>query len=460
MLDKKIIDDILFEALYLGGDFAEIFIEDRKNTSFQMISGRLEKGLKGTDYGLGVRVYFGTNSIYTYTNNLGKENIIKMLRNAVYQAKENLNINIKPLQEEKTGNHHNINFNKITKDLEKVNLMKNISNAAKNYSKEITQVIVNYVDYNQTVLIANTEGLLIEDYRKRTRLFISATAQHDGEIQVGSMSKGAHQDFSFYDEIDINALGKEAARMAVTMAHAKYAPSGKMPVVINNGFGGVLFHEASGHGLEATSVAKGISVYSGKVGEKVASDLVTAIDDGTIQNAWGSQNIDDEGNPTKKNILIKNGILKGYLVDRLNGKIMKQASTSSGRRESYKFAPTSRMTNTYIDNGKSTFEEIISNTEYGLFAKYLGGGSVNPATGEFNFAVREGYMIRNGKIEEPVRGATLIGRGFDVLNNIDMVGNDLAFGQGMCGSMSGSIPVDVGQPTLRVKTITVGGRSK
>jgi TldD protein len=231
-----------------------------------------------------------------------------------------------------------------------------------------------------------------------------------------------------------------------------------MPVVIDNGFGGVIFHEAVGHSLEATSVAKGASVFSGKKGEKIASELITAIDDGTIANAWGSATYDDEGNLQKRRVLIKDGKLNSYMIDKLNAKRMDDECTNSGRRQSYKFAPTSRMTNTYIDNGESTFDEIIAATEFGLYAKKMGGGSVNPATGDFNFAVGEGYMIRDGKIAEPVRGATLVGTGSEALLKVDMVGNNLLTAQGMCGSASGAIPTDVGQPTIRVSEITVGGR--
>lgn len=233
-----------------------------------------------------------------------------------------------------------------------------------------------------------------------------------------------------------------------------------MPVVINNGFGGVIFHEACGHSLEATSVAKENSVFANKIGEQIAAPQITAIDDGTIPQAWGSQNVDDEGIQTRRNVLIEEGVLKNYLVDRLNSRRMDSKPNGTGRRQSYKFSPTSRMSNTYIDNGSYTPEEIIAQTEEGLYAKYMGGGSVDPATGEFNFNVREGYLIKNGEIKKPVRGATLIGKGADILKKIDMVGNDLDFGQGMCGSMSGSIPTNVGQPTLRVSNLTVGGRKE
>ena len=251
---------------------------------------------------------------------------------------------------------------------------------------------------------------------------------------------------------------EEVRKRAVKILKADEMIGQELPVVIDNGFGGVILHEACVHSLEATSVAKGLSVFTNKIGEKIASDVVTAIDDGTLRNNWGSLNVDDEGNPTQRNVLIENGVLKSYLYDYRNQRRSYHPLTGSGRRESYKYSPTSRMNNTYIAPGKSTVKEIIAATEYGLYAKSMGGGSVNPTTGEFNFAVTEGYMIRNGKICEPVRGATLIGSGKETLLKIDMVADNLAFGQGMCGSASGSIPTDVGQPTIRVSSMTVGGR--
>jgi TldD protein len=313
------------------------------------------------------------------------------------------------------------------------------------------------MDYDKKILIANSEGLITEDRQVRTRLFVTSIARDDNEMQTGSDNIGGHIGFELYDEKKVDAIAIESARIAKTMLLADKCPSGKMDVVIDNGFGGVIFHEACGHGLEATSVAKGNSIYAGKIGEKIASHLVTAIDDGTIENAWGSSNIDDEGFSTQKNVLIEKGVLKKYMVDRLNGRRMKMKPTGSSRRQNYRYAPTSRMTNTYIDNGHSTKDEIIENTASGLFAKKMGGGSVNPLTGEFNFNVMEAYIIKDGKIDKPVRGASLIGRGSEVLKNIDMVGNNLALGQGNCGSSSGSLPVNVGQPTIRVKNITVGG---
>jgi TldD protein len=278
-------------------------------------------------------------------------------------------------------------------------------------------------------------------------------------MQTGGKGPGAQKGFEFFsEEINFKEMALDAAKTAIAMLDADECPSGEMPVIIDNGFGGVIFHEACGHGLEATSVAKNLSVFSGKKGQKVASDIVNAFDDGTIEGAWGSGNFDDEGNKTRRTQLIKNGVLMNYLVDNFNGRAMNEPGNGACRRESYKFQPTSRMSNTFIGNGTSTKEEIIAATKFGLYAKSLGGGSVNPATGDFNFAVNEGYLVEDGKITKPVKGATLIGSGKDTLLKIDMVGNDLKRAQGMCGSSSGSIPADVGQPTIRVSEMTVGGR--
>ena len=257
---------------------------------------------------------------------------------------------------------------------------------------------------------------------------------------------------------DLEKIAREAAHDAIEMLHAEDMVGGDIPVVINNGFGGVILHEACVHGLEATSVAKGQSVFCGKLGQKIASDIVNAVDTGVDENEWGSINVDDEGTPSQRTVLIENGILKSYLVDKRNSRIMNHPVTGSSRRESYKNQTTSRMRNTYFLNGTSTFEEIIAATKYGLFAKSMGGGSVNPATGEFNFAVNVGYLIEDGKITKPVKGATLVGSGKDVLLRIDMIANNLSCSQGMCGSLSGSIPTNVGQPTIRVSNMTVGGK--
>ena len=459
MLDKQLIDKILTEALSTGGDFAEIFVEKKSSSNLFMIDGKVESSISGRDFGIGIRIFKGLFSVYGYTNDMNEESLLKATKkiaSSISGTKEDITINLIKQDIE--------NINKIQiypqdiKKSEKIELMKIASHSAKDYDKHISQVRVSLGDVKQNILIANSEGLFTADERVRGRISIESVATDGNDMQTGRVSPGASAGFEFFRNMDIEAEAREASRIAKTMLFASYAPSGKFPVVIDNRFGGVIFHEACGHGLEASSVAKGNSIFAGKMGQMIASPLVSAIDDGTLPNEWGSLTIDDEGHKTQRNLLIENGILKGYLVDKLNGRRMDMKSTGSGRRESYKYAPTSRMTNTFILNGKSSFDEIIKNTEYGIYAKNMGGGSVNPATGDFNFAVMEGYIIRNGEICEPVRGATLIGNGGEVLKKIDMVGNNLGFGQGMCGSSSGSIPTNVGEPTIRVSEITVGGR--
>jgi TldD protein len=323
----------------------------------------------------------------------------------------------------------------------------------------IVQVIAGYNDSCQRVWIANTEGLFTGDTRVYARLILTAVASSGSENQTGNESPGAMMGFEIFDQrIDPDGVGRTAADIALTNLEADVCPAGVMPVVIDNGFGGVIFHEACGHSLEATSVAFGASEFCGKIGQRVAADCVTAVDDGTMPNEWGSLNIDDEGMPTGRLTLIENGILRNYMIDKLGGLRMNMPATGSSRRESYAFAPTSRMRNTYIAAGTDSEEEMIRTMGDGLYAKRMGGGSVNPATGEFNFAVMEGYLVKDGKIVRPVRGASLIGRGSEVLTRIDRVGGDMRMSQGMCGSLSGSVPTNVGQPMIRVSSLTVGGR--
>jgi len=451
LLNKTIVSEVLAVALENGGDFAELFMEDKYNTSLGMVAGRVDTGISGRDYGAGIRVFAGFNSVYAYTNDTSRDNLLKVARDAAGALNSSNSGVMQGLEERAIHNNHPVSIYPNSRDKKyRVDLMRAAFEAAKGHDPLIEQVRIKFMDEDQKVLIANTEGIYAEDRRIRTRMMIEAIAAKGPEKQSGFYGPGSHMGLEFYDKIDVRDYAKEAARIAVTMINADLCPSGQFPVIIDNEFGGVIFHEACGHSLEATSVAKKTSVFADKLGEKIASDLVSAFDDGTMSNGWGSANIDDEGTPTQRTLLIENGILKGYLVDKLNGRRMEMPSTGSGRRQSYKFAPTSRMSNTFIGAGKSTPKEIIANTEFGIYAKYMGGGSVNPATGDFNFAVNEGYIVKNGKIASPVRGATLIGRGSEILKNIDMVGNNLALGQGMCGSSSGTIPANVGQPMIRL----------
>lgn len=459
MLSKDLISLVIGRALSTGGDFAELFIEDTSRNSLSMVEGKIENAVSGRDFGIGIRIFKDLRCIYAYTNDAGKGALLNMAGEAAAALGE--------IGAESTVNlteHEHKNINKIIMLpssialSRKVDKLKEAYKAAKDYSKEIKQVMVSYGDVEQNVIIANSEGLYTADKRVRTRFVVHSIASDGKENQTGTEAPGRCMGFEIFGIINPEELGREASRIAVTMLHAPVCPSGRMPVAIDNGFGGVIFHEACGHALEATSVAKGNSVFAGKLGQRIASDKVTALDDGTISNEWGSINIDDEGNAGRKNVLIENGILKGYMIDKLNGRRMNMEPTGSSRRQSYKFSPTSRMTNTFIAPGNDEDQVIISSINQGLYAKKMGGGSVNPVTGEFNFAVLEGYLVKNGKIDSPVRGATLIGKGSEILMNIDMVGKNLELAAGMCGSVSGSVPTNVGQPMIRVSEITVGGR--
>lgn len=460
MFNKDIAKKVLEECLSTGADFAEIFYEDTIEGTIAMMSGKVDSSTTMHIYGAGIRVLLAEQEVYGYTSDCTLEGLMTLAR------KLKGNYNSKPLGiefeliEEDAKKANIINIKREAKDValeEKISYLRIVDDAVKDYSDKIVQRIAKFQDRTQYVTIANSNGKYISDVRNQQRITLSIAAQANGKSQSNGSSIGGNFDIDAYKTKDLVAFAKEVAEATITMLDAPEMVGGVYPVIIHNGFGGVLFHEACGHSLEATSVARGMSVFCGKLGEKIASDIVTAIDDGTMPDEWGSTNIDDEGNPTKRNVLIENGVLKGYMIDYRNSRFMNMASTGNGRRESYKYSPTSRMTNTYIANGTSTFEEIIARTEYGLFCKSMGGGSVNPVTGEFNFAVNEGYMVEHGKITHPVRGATLIGNGANALFNIDMIANNQTFGHGVCGSRSGSIHANVGEPTIRILNMTVGG---
>ena len=458
MLSRELIGDVLQKAVSTGADFAEVFAEHTKSNAVNMIDGKVETITDNYLSGVGVRVYKGLRSAYASTSDTSRAGLLRCADNAAQAiASGSAQMDI-VLTERRFGDIHPVRIVPASVPAaRKAELLRLGCQAAREYHESISQVQGTLLDVDHSVLIANTEGLLTEDRQIRTRMMVSAVASRAGENQSGICSPGRRMGLEMFEEIDPASVGREAARQAVTMLSAGYCPAGKMTVAIENG-GGAIFHEACGHSLEATSVAMGKSQFAGKLGQQIANPKVTAIDDGTIPNAWGSINIDDEGNPSQRNVLIENGVLKSYLIDRLNGKRMGMAPTGSARRQSYLYEPTSRMTNTYIANGPDKNEEIIASIENRLYCRHMGGGSVNPVTGEFNFAVTEGYLIRDGKICEPVRGASLIGKGSEILMDIDMVGQNLDHGQGMCGSLSGSIPTNVGQPLIRVSSITVGGR--
>ncbi len=460
MLNQSTAERVLARALASGGDFSEIYLEDTDATTLTMASGKLETANSGRSFGAGVRVFQGNRSVYVYTNDCTEAGLLSAAEQAAAAIGA---VGTGPdvrLAWHDTPQAHPIAIVPATVAASrKADRVREAYAAAAGFDPVVSQVEVIYRDWARRKWIANSEGLFTGDSQTYTQINATAVASEGGETQTGARRPGRQMGFELFDTVvDCAEVGRYAANIAVTMLRAQPCPAGRMPVVIDNGFGGVIFHEACGHSLEATSVAKGSSVFCGKLGEVIANPVVTALDDGTIPNAWGSGNIDDEGMPTQRLTLIENGVLKSYLVDKLGGRRMNAAPTGCGRRQSYRFAPTSRMSNTFIAPGPHSNEEIIASVADGLYCKTMGGGSVNPATGEFNFAVLEGYLIRNGKIDRPVRGATLIGKGSEVLLRIDRVGKALDFGQGMCGSASGSIPADVGQPMVRVSEMIVGGR--
>ena len=460
MIQRELCQRVLRRAASTGADYAELFAEHTVNHTVHMIDAKVDAVNDAVVAGVGIRVFKGLRSVSASTVDTSETGLMRCADAAAAALGEGTaEIDI-VLHERSFGDVHPVQIvPSSVPNARKIAILKDAYFAASDYDEAISQVSGTLMDVDHKILIANSEGLYTQDRQIRTRLAITAIAEKNGETQTGTCSPGRRMGLEMFDSvINPQSVGREAARQAMVMASAGYCPAGVMPVAIGNSFGGVIFHEACGHSLEASSVALGMSEFSGKLGEKIANEKVTAIDDGTIPNAWGSINIDDEGTPSQRNVLIENGVLKSYMIDKMGGRRMNMAPTGSARRQSYAYTTTSRMTNTYIANGEDKNEDIIASMEYGLFAKAMGGGSVNPATGEFNFSVQEGYMVRNGKIAEPVRGASLVGKGSEIIQKIDMVGSDMDMGQGMCGSSSGSVPTNVGQPLIRVSSITVGGR--
>lgn len=458
MFTKQELEKYLQKCLSTGADFAEIFLEESNYKTIKLSDEVIQNVYSDYIKGIGIRICLKDKTVYGCTNNIQNiDNIITRLISNFSEKPINKNINL----QEKVIYKDNIKIphNKYS-ITNKKNLLYNINDIARKESEKVNQVELKLVEEDEKIIIANTNNLYTEDNRTLTRLAITTFVKENDKIEKAYIAPGFKKGYEFISDIDIEQMTKETVHNALEKLSAKECPSGEMPVIIGNGFGGVIFHEACVHSLEATSVAKGSSVFSNMLGKTIASPKVTIVDDGTLKHEWGSLNIDDEGAPTRRNILIKEGVLTSYLIDYINSKIMKSQPTSSGRRESYKFSPTSRMTNTFLLPGTDKIEDMISSIKYGLYAKNLGGGSVNTSTGDFNFAVNEAYLIENGHITTPVKGASLIGNGSEIIKRVSMVSDDLKLGTGMCGSISGNIPVTVGQPTIKVDKILVGGKGE
>jgi TldD protein len=459
MLNENTVAKILEYGLQQGADFTEVFVEDSVASSINLLDQKIEEINSSNSFGIGVRLLYGNEAYYGYSSDPDEANLLKLTGNLGQSQKEGHSGEMQSLQPQSIEDIHHIAVNPETvSKSERVELLRELNNKTRNHGDDIQQVTVNMSEKKRSVLIANSEGIWAEDSRNYSRMRLSAVAEKGDGPQTAAESPGVLGGYEFFQDLNLEELAENAAQSALRMAAAGYIDGGKMPVILGNGFGGVIFHEACGHPLETEAIRKHASPFCEKIGERVGQSILTAIDDGTIANKWGSCNVDDEGTPTQKTVLIENGILNNYLSDRIGAGQVGISRTGSARRESYKFAPVSRMRNTFIAPGPHEIEEMLRSIKFGLYAKKMGGGSVNPGTGEFNFAVQEGYAIRNGKIAEPVRGATLIGKGFDVLSQISMIADDLDLAAGMCGAASGWVPTTVGQPTLKIDSILVGGR--
>ena len=461
MLNSQTAESVIDHALLLGADFAELFIEKNETNVVSTLSNEVQSVESGINFGIGLRLIYGNKVLYGYTNKTDQDELLRIA--SVLAAKDLRD----PVSTSKSFNfsqmgdiHPAQKILSIDAEIEsKVAYLMSADRAARAAGKQISRTRGSCMQREQYVEIYNSDGLHTSDKRNYIRANLTAIASDGDEQATGSWNDGGLLGWEIEAAINPQRTGEEAARQALVNLTAKPCPSGRMPVIIGNGFGGVIFHEACGHLLETTSVAKKASVFHDQMGEMIASSVVNAVDDGTMANQWGSINIDDEGMPTQRTQLIKDGKLTNFLVDRIGAQQTGFARSGSGRRESYKYAPASRMRNTFIEPGDANIDDMIASIDKGIYATHMGGGSVQPGTGEFNFAVTEGYYIENGKIQYPVKSATLISTGPKVLKEISIVGQDFSLACGMCGSISGAVPTSVGQATLKVDDILVGGNA-
>jgi TldD protein len=460
VIDHDVLERVLSTAMRSGGEFAEVYAEDKRSTSAGLDDGRVEQVTSGRDRGAGIRVVAGETTGFAHTSDLTEAGLRAAAEAAATAASRG------------GGGTHTIALtptdplrrNAVTTypdevaKADKVELLRRVDEAARAAGAAVVQVSAGYGDSRKRVLVANSDGLLADDEVVRCLMRISVVADGDTGMQTGYETMGHTVGFEIFDTVDVEELARDAARQALTKLRARPAPSGTMPVVIKQGTGGILFHEACGHGLEADLVGKGASVYRGKTGEVVASPLVTVVDDGTLGGEWGTLSIDDEGHATQRNVLIEDGVLTDYMYDFLRARKEGRSPSGNGRRQSYMHLPMVRMTNTFVTAGDTAPADIVGSTERGVYVARLGGGQVNTASGDFVFGMTEAYLIEDGEITEPLREANLIGNGPQALRDIDVIGDDFAMGgPGTCGKDGQGVPVGTGQPTLRVAALTVGG---
>ncbi len=454
---------VLGRALATGAEFAEVFAEDRRGSVISLDDGRIEDLSSGRDRGAGIRVVSGRTTGFAHTADLSEAGLLAAAEAASAAARAGgggaKEVGLSPSGRPKPSPVEVLPAS-VPKST-KVDMLRRADAAARSTGGAVRQVTAAYRESRRRVLVANSEGVLAGDDQVRARFSVSVVANGDAGMQTGMESGGATMGFEFFDGYDVEEASRAAARRALLKLEARPAPSGSMPVVIKCGSGGVLFHEACGHGLEADHIAKAVSVFAGRVGEQVASPLVTLVDDGTMSHEWGALAVDDEGHATSRNVLIQDGVLTDYMWDWLRARQDGRQAPANGRRESYQHLPMVRMTNTFLLNGTEDPDEIVRQTPHGIYVAQLGGGQVNTATGDFVFGMTEAYLIEDGRITHPVRDANLIGNGPQVLKDIDVIGNDFAMGwPGTCGKQGQGVPVGMGQPTLRVRALTIGGTAR
>lgn len=456
-MKKNEFEEYINIALSNGADFAEIYYEESIGNFYQLIDSKLDIINTNIKKGIGIRLRKGEDVLYTSTNNLLKENIINLINKLTKNFKEKKQVsicldNLKEYSEKIEIPHNKYPIN------EKKDFLYKTDQIARNYSKLVSQVSVFFNESDREYTIANSEGKFIKNNKCSTRFGFTVYVKNDTSTEEEFRDYATGKGYEMLKQYNLEENVKKATETAIKKLDAKYYKGGEIPVIISNGFGAVIFHEACGHGLEATSVVPNISVFSNLLNKKVASDKVTLIDDGTISYSWGGTLIDDEGNETQKNILIENGILKNYLIDNLNSKKIDLKCNGCGRREDYNYSPTSRMSNTYLAPGNDKIEDMIKSIKEGIYCLKMSGGSVDTSTGDFNFAVETARLIKNGKLEHYIKGVSLIGNSKEILKNVEMVSDDLVIDAGYCGSKSGLIKVTIGQPTIKVSKILVGGK--
>lgn len=461
----EILEEVLNRALSGGATWAELFFERTASTAMVREGKKLERIQEGKDCGVGLRVLFDLRTAYAYTTNLSRESLLELASRVAAQVKaaSKGKAVVKSARTDWRSDRaslesYRVQINPRSVSLkERAEVAKRIEAGAYAEFPDARQVTAVSRDALRELLVVNSDGAYARDQKTYFHMVCQVVGQKDGRIETAYESNGGYVGLEFMKQNPPEEIGREAARRVKVLLSAVPAPAGLLPVVLSSEAGGTMIHEAVGHGLEADLACNGLSVYEGKIGKKVASDLVTVLDDGTMEGMRGSYAYDDEGTPSASNTLIENGVLKSYMVDRLSALKFDLSPTGNGRRESFRYRPIVRMTNTYVAPGPHDPKKILAETSFGLFVKAMGGGQVNTVTGDFVFAVTEGYLIRSGKIAEPIRGATLVGNGPHVLSIVDRVGSDLGFDTGTCGKDGQGAPVTDGQPTMRIPELTVGG---